>query len=159
VYSTTYILYYSIYGNDPIALTSYLATHLTIGFTALYAGITAKDEATKEISLSSCITMLLGCISEPAIFGVLLRNKNLYKSQTVAAGITGIFVALFGITNYVIGSPASLLGLAGFFGPNYSPALVILLVPIAFVASFTMAKVFESGSKFLSKKKGEVAAA
>lgn len=148
-----YDLYFSSYGCDPVALPSYLCAHLTIGFTALYYFYTSKDRAAKETGLTTGLTMLFGCISEPAIFGVLLRNKKLYLSQTLAAGITGIFVALFGITNQVFGGTASLLGLPVFFSDKYSPVLVFAVVAISAVASFVMGKVVESGLISFSKKK------
>lgn len=148
-----YDLYFSSYGFDPVALPSYLCAHLAIGFTALYYFYTSKDRVEKETGLTTGLTMLFGCISEPAIFGVLLRNKKLYLSQTLAAGITGIFVALFGITNQVFGGTASLLGLPVFFSDKYSPILVFVIVAISAVASFVMGKVVESGLFFSSKKK------
>ena len=148
-----YDLYFNSYGFDPVALPSYLCAHLAIGFTALYYFYNSKDRVEKETGLTTGLTMLFGCISEPAIFGVLLRNKKLYLSQTLAAGITGIFVALFGITNQVFGGTASLLGLPVFFSDKYSPVLVFVIVAISAVASFVMGKVVESGLFFSSKKK------
>lgn len=135
VYQTVYLIYFTLYGYDPVAITSYLATHMSIGTTALYNGLRSKNVSTKEMGISSSISMFFGCISEPALFGVLLKNKRAFLAETIGAGIGALAAAIFGIKNYIVGNSASILGLAGYIGPESSVFAVLATVAITIGAA------------------------
>lgn len=142
VYQTVYLIYFSIYGFDPVAITSYLCTHMAIGTVALYQGIRSKSPEKKEMGFSSAITMFFGCISEPAIFGVMLKDKRLWAAQACGAGVGAIIAAILGIKNYIVGNSASLLGIAGFIGAESSVFAVFATVVLSIVATCIFCIVF-----------------
>lgn len=142
VYQTVYLIYFSIYGFDPVAITSYLCTHMAIGTVALYQGIRSKTPEKKEMGFSSAITMFFGCISEPAIFGVMLKDKRLWAAQACGAGVGAIIAAILGIKNYIVGNSASLLGIAGFIGAESSVFAVFATVVLSIVATCIFCIVF-----------------
>lgn len=128
-------LYFDELGYDPVCLTSYLSTHLTIGFVALMSAFLSKDKGEKQVGISTGITMLFACISEPAIFGVLLRDKRLFAAQLSAAFTTGIFIGLSGLKCFMIGPNANLLCLPTYIGEGSSALTVALAVVTALVTS------------------------
>ena len=142
VYQTVYLIYFSIYGFDPVAITSYLCTHMAIGTVALYQGIFSKIPEKKEMGISSAITMFFGSISEPAIFGVMLKDKRLWYAQACGAGIGAIIAAVLGIKNYIVGNSASLLGLAGFIGPESSVVAVLVTIIVSIIVTGALCMVF-----------------
>ncbi|WP_296878942.1 PTS transporter subunit EIIC [Thomasclavelia sp.] len=142
VYQTVYLIYFSIYGFDPVAITSYLCTHMAIGTVALYQGIFSKIPEKKEMGISSAITMFFGSISEPAIFGVMLKDKRLWYAQACGAGIGAVVAAILGIKNYIVGNSASLLGIAGFIGPESSVIVVLVTVIVSIITTGVLCIVF-----------------
>lgn len=135
VYQVVYLLYFNMYGYDPVCLVSYLCTHMSIGFVALMSAIISKNKETREIGISTGITMLFGCVSEPAIFGVLMKDKRMFAATLSAAFVSGIYAALSGIKNTVLGGAASLLGIPFFIGEGSSLINVLITIIIAAVGS------------------------
>lgn len=152
VWQPLYLSAFTVFGFDPLCWVSYLATHMTIGAVSILSAVLTGDPERREVGLSTGLTMLLGNISEPAIFGVLLANRRLFAAQICAAGITGLYAALAGITNYVLWSPCSLLGLAGFIGPDSSLPAVLLLVVVAWVSAAFFIFLFDRQHISLKKK-------
>jgi len=151
VYQTIYLFYFSSVGFDPICNPSYLCTHISIGTVALMSAFLTKDADKKQIGFTSGITMLFAGISEPAIFGVLLRDKRLFAAQLSAAFVAGIYGGIAGIGNYVAGSWATLLYLPAFVGEGSTFIEVLILVAICMAAGVFFTLLYTGF--FVGKKK------
>ena len=143
VWQPLYLSAFSVLGYDPICWVSYLCTHMTIGAIAILSALRSKDTEKREIGFSTGLTMLLGNISEPAIFGVLMQNKRLFAAQICAAGVAGIYAAVVGLINYVLWTPCSLLGLSGFVSPDSSLIAVLSFVVVAWGAATAFTFLFD----------------
>lgn len=143
-----YIATITAYGYDPIGMVGILCAQLAIGFVALAYAFISKDPSDRETGISTSITMLFGAVSEPAIFGVLMKDKRMYLATECAGFVGGIVAALFGIKQYTF-APAYLLGLPVFVGPESSIAGVLITVVVTAVASFFFAFLF---SKMIKKE-------
>lgn len=91
-------------GYDAFVLPGMLAANVAVGASALAVSITSKESKQKQLALSAGITGVVG-ITEPAIFGVLIKNKIALLSTMVSAGISGAFAGLVSLKQYAIVSP------------------------------------------------------
>lgn len=95
-----------------------LAANLAIAGAALAVGIKAKKAENKEVGISTGITALLS-VTEPALYGVLIRMKKPLISAIIASAITGVFIGIFDIRAYATAS-CSFLTLPIFLGGSMS---------------------------------------
>lgn len=91
-----------------------LAANFAMAGAALAVGVKSKKNENKSIGFSSCITALLS-VTEPALYGVLIRLRKPLVSACIAAGLSGAFVGIFQVKAYAIASP-TLLSLPIFIG-------------------------------------------
>ena len=106
-----------------------LAANFAMAGAAVAVGIKAKKMENKSVGFSSGITALLG-ISEPALYGCLIRLKKPLITSSVAAGITGAFLGLFQVKAYAIASPG-ILSLPIFIGGESMSNFVLACVGAA----------------------------
>lgn len=91
-----------------------LAANFAMAGAALAVGVKAKKIENKSVGFSSCVTALLS-VTEPALYGCLIRLRRPLLSACAAAGITGIFLGVFQVKAYAIASPC-LLSMPIFIG-------------------------------------------
>ena len=80
-----------------------LAANLAIAGAALAVGIKAKKAENKQAGLSTGVTALLS-VTEPALYGCLIRFRKPLISAIVASAITGIFIGIFDIRAFATAS-------------------------------------------------------
>ena len=141
-----YIATITAYGYDPIGMVGILCAQLAIGFVALAYAFISREQSDKEMGISTSIAMLFGAVSEPAIFGVLLKDRRMYLATECAGFVGGIVAALFGIKQYTF-APAYLLGLPVYVGPESPLIGVIITVLVIAIASFAFAFIFSKALK------------
>lgn len=95
-----------------------LAANLAIGGAALAVGVKAKKPENKQAGISTGITALLS-VTEPAVYGCLVRLKKPFVSSIIASAITGVFIGIFDIRAYATAS-TSFLTLPIFMGGEMS---------------------------------------
>lgn len=95
-----------------------LAANLAIAGSALAIGFKAKKAENKEAGISTGVTALLS-VTEPALYGVVVRLKKPLISAIIASAITGVFIGIFDIRAYATAS-CSFLTLPIFMGGTMS---------------------------------------
>ena len=118
-----------------------LAANLAIAGAALAVGFKAKKAENKEAGISTGITALLS-VTEPALYGVLIRLKKPLISAIIASAITGVFIGIFDIRAYATAS-CSLLTLPIFMGGAMSNfylacAAAVIATVLGFVITWFM---------------------
>lgn len=118
-----------------------LAANLAIAGAALAVGFKAKKAENKEAGISTGITALLS-VTEPALYGVLIRLKKPLISAIVASAITGVFIGIFDIRAYATAS-CSFLTLPIFMGGTMSNfylacAAAVIATVLGFVITWFM---------------------
>ena len=118
-----------------------LAANLAIAGAALAVGFKAKKAENKEAGISTGITALLS-VTEPALYGVLIRLKKPLISAIVASAITGVFIGIFDIRAYAT-APCSFLTLPIFMGGAMSNfylacAAAVIATVLGFVITWFM---------------------
>lgn len=96
-----------------------------------------KSADMKQLSLSSGISAILG-ITEPAMYGVVLKLKRPLYAAIISGGIVGIFFNLFDVKTYGMAMPG-LIALPGYVDASNSRNIVITI--IGSLAAFLIAAV------------------
>lgn len=106
----------SVYGYDVILPVNTMGTMAIVG-TCLGVWIKAKKQENKSVASSAFISSFLG-ITEPGIYGVLLKYKTALIADIIAGGVAGAFVAVGGghATAYV---NSCILSLPVFIGDGF----------------------------------------
>ena len=104
------------YGYDYILPVNTMGTLAIVG-TCLGVWVKAKKQENKSVAMSAFISSFIG-ITEPGIYGVLLKYKNALIADIIAGGVAGAFVAVGGghATAYV---NSCILSLPVFVGDGF----------------------------------------
>lgn len=113
-----------------------LAANFAIAGAAFAVGVKAKSINNKSIGISTSVTALLS-VTEPALYGCLIRLRRPLISACIAAAITGIFLGAFKVHAFALASPC-LLSLPIFIGNDGIMNFVLACIGalMAFVLSF-----------------------
>ncbi|MED4056703.1 PTS transporter subunit EIIC [Niallia taxi] len=100
----------------------------------------ANSKTEKSVILSATISAILG-ITEPALFGVLIRNKKAFIACTIGSTIAATFFAVMGVRiyGYILSSIVSLVAYVGPYFP-YAIAGIIIAIGTAFSITFLTVK-------------------
>ncbi|EAR67726.1 PTS system, IIabc component [Bacillus sp. NRRL B-14911] len=100
----------------------------------------AKSKAEKSIILSATISALLG-ITEPALFGVLIKNRKSFIGCSIGSAIAATFFAIMGVRiyGYIL---SSIVSLVAYVGPYFTYALIGIAIAIgtSFVITYFAVK-------------------
>lgn len=100
----------------------------------------AKSKAEKSIILSATISALLG-ITEPALFGVLIKNRKAFIGCSIGSAIAATFFAIMGVRiyGYIL---SSIVSLVAYVGPYFTYALIGIAIAIgtSFVITYFAVK-------------------
>ena len=139
-------------GADNIILVgSKSGTYALMGLAVAYL-IRCKKE-NKAVASANAVTLLLGGISEPTIFSMLLRYKKTMIAQLIAGFVGGVFCGFFQVSVYFFGATNVLTGLA--FGKDV--VLGMLACSISFILALVIGLIlgFDDSQKIFGKKQGD----
>lgn len=99
-----------------------------------------NSKAEKSIIISATISALLG-ITEPALFGVLIKNRKAFIGCTIGSAVAATFFATMGVRiyGYIL---SSIVSLVAYVGPYFPYALIGIAIAIgtAFLVTYFMVK-------------------
>lgn len=105
-------------GFDPVVLAGgNIANYALMGMILAYF-IRSKGEE-KQMASANAVTLIVGGISEPTLFGVLLRNKKAMITQIIGGFAGGLVGGLFGVAVYTL-TTANFLTILSFAGGESS---------------------------------------
>lgn len=124
------------YGYDVLLPVNTMGTLAMVGasFGTWYK---SKNKATKEVAMPAFISAVIG-ITEPTIYGLLVKFKSVLIATMISGGVAGAFVAFFGghASAYV---NSCLLSLPVFAGKGF--IYVVIGMIIAAVMAFVLVQV------------------
>jgi PTS system beta-glucosides-specific IIC component len=133
-------------GCDPIVLAgSNIANLALMGMTVSYFIRTKGEE--KQMAAANCITLIVGGISEPTLFGILLRNKRAMLCQIIGGFVGGLYGGIMGIAVYTLGASNILCLLQYAGGPSANFVNAIIAGIIAFIVAFAVGIVLGFGDE------------
>ena len=108
-----------------------------MGFSVFFR---TKDKNKKSIIISSTISAILG-ITEPALFGVLIKYKMAFVAASLGAAIAGGFISFFGVRiyGYIL---SSIVSLPAYIGPYFIYAIlgVVIAISTSAILSYLLVK-------------------
>ena len=109
--------------------------NLAMGGATLGLLFRTKDKNKKSIIISSTISAILG-ITEPALFGVLIKYKRAFIAATLGAAIAGGFISYFEVKiyGYIL---SSIVSLPAYIGPYFVYAILGVVIAIGCSAIFS----------------------
>jgi len=125
-------------GFDPsITVGGFLSSYPVIAIALVYI-IKARAED-KAQAVSNFVTLAAGGISEPAIFGMLLKYKKTLLYLFAGGMAAGIYAVIMGVRTYLFGSANVLAALS--FAGEYAPSLThgLIAAAIGFAVSVILA--------------------
>ena len=115
-----------------------LASNIAQGGATLAVALKTKNSQLKQLASSSGFTAVMG-ITEPCLYGVLLRLKKPFIASMIGGGIGGIYAGLSGLVRYAFVSPG-LAALPAFIGANPMNIVhAVITCIISFAAAFAAA--------------------
>ena len=131
-------------GYDPIVLSgANIANYALMGM-ALAFFLRTKGQ-TRQMDGANVITLIVGGISEPTLFGELLVNKKAMISQIIGGFIGGLIGGLFGVAVYTMGASNFLTVLQYAGGPASNFINACIACAAAFLCSLATGLVLGFG--------------
>lgn len=129
---------YSTLGHEPLFRTAYIAGNMTQAGAALAVAFKTKNKAFKQVGFSAGISTLLSGITEPSIFGVLLKVKRPLIATTIAGFFSGAYAGIMGVTASAMAIP-SVFSMPMFIAENPMNLVhAIISLLIAVIGSFVL---------------------
>ena len=114
-----------------------LVSNIAQGGATLGVALRTKNKDLKQLAGSSGLTAVLG-ITEPAMYGVLLKLKKPLFSAMIGGAAAGLYCGIIGVVRYSAGPPG-LASLPIFIGENPMNIVHALIASgIAFTSSFAL---------------------
>ena len=116
-----------------------VGTNYAVGAVCLAIFLKTKNDSVKELSLSCLASAWLGGITEPAIYGLLLKYKRPFAIMAISCAFCGAFAAGFGMTQPAL-ITTSVITLPAVYAMCGLPEIIALLIAVAisFVGTFTV---------------------
>lgn len=114
-----------------------LASNVAMGAATLCVALKTKNSNLRQLASSSGFTALLG-ITEPALYGVLLKFRHVMIAAMIGGGCAGMYAGFSGLVRYAFVSPG-LAALPAFIGENPMNIVHALVTcAISIVVTFTL---------------------
>jgi len=118
-----------------------LASNVAMGAATLCVAMKTKNSNLRQLASSSGFTALLG-ITEPALYGVLLKFRRVLIAAMIGGGCAGMYAGLSGLVRYAFVSPG-LAALPAFIGENPMNIVhALVTVSISIVVTFALTWMF-----------------
>ncbi|MBQ4252466.1 MAG: PTS transporter subunit EIIC [Erysipelotrichaceae bacterium] len=120
---------------------------VTMGLALAFA-LKTKDSEKKSLGLSSFLANILGGVSEPVLFGVMLPNKSTYLPVVIGGAITGLLSGIQHV-GYSQFGPTNILAVIGFINDAIPGNFVkgCICAAVAFIGTFALTYVMYKDEK------------
>lgn len=137
---------FATYGYDSLFwLSAIMATYSLIGVSLAYIIRSSKEE--KSASVSNAITLALGGISEPTIFGCVWKFKKAMIYLFTGGFVGGVIAGILQVKAYTIGTGNILFFTVCAGGDGSSLVPAIISGAVALLVSFILGIVFGFGNE------------
>lgn len=132
---------FATYGYDNLFwLSAIMATYALIGVSLAYVIRSKKED--KSVSVSNAVTLIVGGISEPSIFGCIWKYKKAMAYLFAGGFIGGAIASILQVKAYTIGTGNILFFTVCAGGDGSSLVPGIIACTVAFLVSFILGIVF-----------------
>lgn len=136
------IQYCTTMGFDPIIKVASTISNYNQGIACLGVALRTKDEDLKATAFGAAASALLGGISEPALFGVILPYKRPLYAAMIGSCVGGLIAGMFGTVAYLTGG-TGIFALTAFIGEREHNLLQYLIALVAgMIVTFVLSYLF-----------------
>ncbi|MGX7263014.1 beta-glucoside-specific PTS transporter subunit IIABC [Enterococcus crotali] len=114
------------FGFDNTLMPAMLAATFAMAGATFGVFLKTKNKDMKQLSLSAGMSAILG-ITEPALYGVVLKLKRPLYAAIVSGGIVGIFFNLFNVKTFGMAMPG-LIAIPGYVDASNGQNIIITIV-------------------------------
>lgn len=105
--------------------------------------VTCKKAKERQFGITCFISLFLGGVSEPAVFGIFLNERKALIATAIAGAVSGFYLGIMNVGYYVFG-PSSFLNVLGFVGGSSSNFMHgCIAAGIAFILAFVLMVLFK----------------
>lgn len=128
-------------GQEALILVAQICANLAQAGATLAVAIRSKSKSMKQLASASWISSTMG-ITEPALYGVLLKLKKPMLAAAISAGIAGCFAGIVHVTLYV--PQNNIMALLAFSGERGTSNIIygVIMIVVSFVAAFLLSLMF-----------------
>lgn len=125
-------------GYELLYLPASLAHNIAESGACFGVALRSKDEKVRSTAISSGVSALFG-ITEPALYGLTIQNKNVLASVMSGSFVGAIFIGLFGVRAYAAVGPG-LASISMFISEELPRNILFALIGalISFIISFVL---------------------
>jgi PTS system beta-glucosides-specific IIC component len=121
-------------GYDPVIWPTAIAYNFAMMGCGLGAFLKIKDKEEKGIALSAFITSFIGGITEPTMYGILMRYKKGFRSIMIACATGGLLIGILGTKVFNLAGLMNIITLpiifAGGSTSNHLLGTIVLVVSL-----------------------------
>ncbi len=139
VFTPTIIQTIAETGKEGIVMPSEIGANLSLGGCSLAVALRTKNPALRQTALAAATSAIVAGISEPALYGVVIRLKRPLIASLISGFICGAVAAIGGLASHSMASPG-LFTSVQFFDPlnPISIVWVVAVMILAIVLSFVI---------------------
>ncbi len=125
-------------GYELLYLPASLAHNIAESGACFGVALRSKDEKVRSTAISSGVSALFG-ITEPALYGLTIQNKNVLASVMSGSFVGAIFIGLFGVRAYAAVGPG-IASISMFISEELPRNILFALIGavISFIISFVL---------------------
>ena len=121
-------------GYDPFVFVSTNCAMTAVWGCAFGAFLRLKDKDEKGLALGYVISAIAGGVTEPALFGVLMRYRRTMLGMFIGGAVGAVISGLMGVTYYMAGGAANFMVFTNYLqGGTQNVIMAIAGMAIAFV--------------------------
>lgn len=142
-----YISSFAKVGYDALFLPMMLAMNFAITASLIVVGLKSKAKKDESIAFSSAISSGLAGITEPGLFGVLLKRKRALAGTMIGSGFGGSVVGLLHVKIFAAVSPG-MIAMISFISKKYPNNIIMAIIAaiVSFIVSFVATWLLERNS-------------
>ncbi len=123
-------------GYDPIVMPVMVLNNLNQGAACLAVAVKTKSKEVRSLALSCAITVIIGGVSEPAMYGINLKYKKPLYSAMIGGFAGGCVAGLMHAHAYAFGG-MGILGIPAFIGEGSFAAATAIIAGIVIGTAVT----------------------
>ena len=134
-------------GHEDVCFVADNLQHYVAMGVALAFAVRAANKDDRTLGVSSFVSMFLGGVIEPTIFGIAFPYKRYLAALLLGNGIAGVFASLMGVGSYAL-SASNIFGILAFSGSTtHNLIFGILSAVVAFVGGFVISFLLDLAAK------------
>ena len=125
-------------GYEGLASPATVLDNINIGVAAVAVALKSKSKQTKTTAIPSAITAIIGGVTEPALFGVVLQYKTVLAATMIGGFVGGAVAGLAKCVSYAFAGSYGVFGLLTFVSKDgmFNLYMMLLAVLIGAVVTF-----------------------